>query len=214
MDRVDRWTGLTALAAVGLFTVANALWAFEQPAPDASAATIVAFYDDASGRIGVGALLSLLSIAILVAFAALLRSVLVDRGHHRVLGDLVLAGTLLGAAPGLGAETVNLAAAHRAGDGQLTEPLALALFDVSYVLGSYAVGPGFGLFAIALGLAALRDPGLLPRWLALAALVIGALLATSVVAVVIGEYAVAPAFVVVVAVGLRRLRGAGPTLGA
>jgi hypothetical protein len=205
--RLERWTGLAALAGVLLFAAANALWAFEQPAPDASGAEVVRFYEEASGRIAVAAPLSLLAIALFVAFACLLRSLLLDRGAPRWTADLALAGTLLGAAPGLGAETVNMAAALRAGDEQLTPDLALALFDVSYVLGSYAAGPGFGLFAVAVA-----ATSLLPRPLAIAGLVTGVLLATSIVSLVIGEYTVAPAFILAAILGVRLLRP--PTLGA
>ena len=197
---------MSALAAVGLFSIANALWAFEQPAPDASAATIVEFYESASTRIVVGGLLSLVSIGLLVVFACFLRRVLIERGAGELLADLAFAGALLGAAPGLGAETVNAAAALRAGDGRLTEPLALALFDVSYVLGSYAVGIGFGLMTIAIGVAALRDPALLPRPLAIAAVAIGAATFLGLAALTIGEYTVAPAFVLVAILGVRLLR--------
>ena len=209
---VRRWAGLTAIGSVVLFSIANALWAFEQPAPGSSAATIVDFYSDASGRIAVGGLLSLLAMGGFLVFACLLRQVLLDDGVERVLADAVLAGAVLGIAPGLGAETVNLAAAQRAGDGELTAPLALALFDISYVFGSYATGIGFGVFTLALGAAALRRPALLPRWLALAGLVLGVLLVTSIVALLIGEYTVGPPFVLVVVLGVRLLRA--PVAGA
>ena len=54
-------------------------------------------------------------------------------------------------AAGIGAESINMAAALRAGDGTLTEPVATALFDVSYMFGSYAAGVGFGLLTVAIG---------------------------------------------------------------
>jgi hypothetical protein len=200
------WAGAGAVVAVVLFAAANALWAFEQPAPTSSAAAIVDFYDREAGRIAVGGPLSLLSLAIFGAFGCAIRGVLLDRGAPRLLADLALAGTVLALAPGLGAETVNLAAAHRAADGALTEQLALALFDVSYVLGSYAVGPGFGLLMLALGAAALRDPWLLPRPVALVAVALGVALVTPLAAILAGEYAAGPPFLVVAALGLRLLR--------
>ena len=96
---------------------------------------------------------------------------------------------------------------------QLSEPLAAALFDVSYVLGSYAIGPGLGLLAGALSLAALRSPALLPRRLAVAGLVVAAALVTPLAAVTIGEYTAGPPLVIVAAVGSRLLRGAARPAG-
>lgn len=211
---VRRWAGLTGIASVVLFSVANALWAFEQPAPGSSSTTIVDFYADASARIAIGAPLSLLSLALFALFACALRRVLLDYGAEELLADAALAGALLGLAPGLGAEAINMVAAWRAGDGELSGPLALALFDVSYVLGSYAAGPGFGVFTLAVSAAALRAPALLPRWLAIAGLAIGALLVTSLASWGIGEYTVAPAFVLVVILGVRLLRSGDRSRGA
>ena len=202
-----RVAGVTGIAAVVIFGVANALWAFEQPAPDASASTVVDFYTDASERISVGGPLSLLSMAVLTVFACALRRVLVDRGAGEVRADMAFAGLLLGIAPGLGAEGINMAAAHRAGDGALTEELALALFDVSYVLGSYATGVGFGVFTLAVAWAAWSSPDLLPRWLAIVALVIGVATVTPLAGAVIGEYTVGPPLLLVAVLGVRLLRG-------
>ena len=203
---MERMAGACGVGAVVLFSAGNALWAFEQPAPDATGATVVGFYETASERIVAGGLLSLTSIALFAVFAVALRRVLLDRGAGELLADAVLAGAVLGLAPGLGAESINAAAALRAGDGQLDESLALALFDVSYVLGSYAIGPGFGVFTLALSAAALRDPGLLPRWAAVAGLVVGVALVTPLAAATIGEYTVAPAFLVAAFVAGRLLR--------
>ena len=108
-------------------------------------------------------------------------------------------------AAGLGAESVNLAAALRAGDGELTEPLALALFDISYVFGSYATGIGFGVAMLAIGAVALRSGKLLPRWLAFVAVVIGLAMVTPLAGYVLGEYTVAPCFL-----APRRARRAPP----
>jgi hypothetical protein len=151
---------------------------------------------------------AVVAVVLFAVFACALRRVLLDHGSGGLFADLALAGTLLGITPGPEAETVNLAAALRAGDEQLSEPLAATLFDVSYVLGSYAIGPGLGLLAAALGLAALRSPGLLPRPLALAGLVVAAALVTPRAGATIGEYTAAPPLVLVVAVGSRLLRGA------
>ena len=53
-------------------SAANAIWAFEQPAPGFSGPELIDFYTDLSSRIVVGGLGSLLSIAILVFFAGAL----------------------------------------------------------------------------------------------------------------------------------------------
>jgi hypothetical protein len=191
---------------VSLFVVANALWAFEQPDPGADAPVLVAFYDDLSTSIVVGGLLSLVSIAIFAVFASALRSLLDGLERHGLLANLAFAGALLGLAPGIGAETINMAAALRAEDAELSETLAEALFDISYVLGSYGVAPGFGLLALAIGAAALRTRALLPRWLAVTAVVLGILLITPLGPFALGESTVVPAGAIVLVLGVRLLR--------
>ncbi len=208
--RIHRWAGLSAVGAVVLFTIGNALWAFEQPAPGGSGPELVIFYSDLSERIVAGALLSLLSIAAFLVFASAIRAVLVEHQGDELLANIAFGGALLGLAAGIGAETINMAAAIRAGDGGLTEPLALTLFDTSYVLGSYASGIGFGLLTLAVGVAALRDPVLLPRWLAIIALVVGATLITPLAAYAIGEYTVGPSFLILLVLGARLLRRTSP----
>ena len=75
---MHRWAGLSAVGTALLFAAANALWAFEQPSWGASGRTLVDFYADLSGRIVAGALLSLISIALFVAFASAFRGVLIE----------------------------------------------------------------------------------------------------------------------------------------
>ena len=164
--RDQRLAGISAIAAFAVFTAGNLLWALDQPAPDARGAELVDFYKDSSGRIVAGGSLSLVSIAILVVLAAALSRVLEALLGDDLLAKVVFGGLVLGCAAGLGAESINMAAAIRADDGALTEPLAEALFDVSYMFGSYAAGVGFGLATAAIGLASLQSRGLLPRWLA------------------------------------------------
>jgi len=135
LPRIHRWAGLSAVGTAVLFSVANALWALEQPGPGASGPRLLHFYGDLSGRIVAGALLSLISIAMLVVSASALRSVLIELEGDELLASIAFGGTLLAAATGLGAETINMAAALRAGNGRLTASLAQALFDTSYVLG-------------------------------------------------------------------------------
>jgi hypothetical protein len=162
----------------------------------------VDFYGDLSGRIVAGGLLSLISIALFVVFASAFRSVLVELEGDELLANIAFGGALVGLAAGLGAETINMAAALRAGDGELTQPLALALFDTSYVLGYNAVGIGLGLLALATGAAALRARALLPRWLAIVFLAVGVTMLTPLV-----QYVLGPSFLLLLALGALLLRG-------
>jgi hypothetical protein len=205
MTREQRWTGVSGLAGFVVFTVGNALWALDQPAPDAPAAELVAFYTDASGRIVAGGLISLLSIAIFVVFAAGLRAVLAELDGDGLLADAAFGGLLVGLAAGIGAESINVAAALRAGDDALTEDLALALFDVSYMFGSYGAGIGFGVATLALGVATLRSGTLLPRWLAAAAIAIGIAMVTPLFGVVLGEWTVGPSLLLFAVLGVLLL---------
>jgi hypothetical protein len=207
LPRAHRWAGISALSAFVLFSAANAIWAFEQPAPGSSAPELIDFYTDLSSRIIVGGLGSLLSLAIFVVFASALRGILAELEGDELLANAAFGGTILGLAAGLGAESVNLAAALRAGDGELTEPLALALFDISYVFGSYATGIGFGVAMLAIGAVALRSGKLLPRWLAFVAVVIGLAMVTPLAGYVLGEYTVAPCFLLLAVLGVLLLRG-------
>jgi hypothetical protein len=202
-----RWAGVSALCALVVFSAANAIWAFEQPAPGSSAAELIDFYTDLSSRIVVGGLASLFSIAIWTFFAGALRSVLAELEGDGLLADVAFGGMLLGLAAGFGAEAVNMAAALRADDGELTEPLALALFDISYVFGSYTTGIGFGVTLLATGAVALRSGALLPRWLGLVALALGLAMVTPLAGYLLGEYTVAPCFLLLAALGVLLLRG-------
>jgi hypothetical protein len=132
---------------------------------------------------------------------------LIELDEDGFLADLAYGGLLFGLAPGVGAESVNMAAALRAEDGELTEPLALALFDISYMLGSYASGIGFGLLSIAIGAAALRTGRLLPGWLAIAGIAIGVASVTPLAGYAIGEYTVAPTALLLLVLGVRLLSG-------
>jgi hypothetical protein len=202
LPRSRRWAGLSAASTAVLFAGANALWAFEMPERGASGPELVDFYDDLSGRIIAGALLSLIAIATFVVFASAFRSVLIELEGDELLANIAFGGSLLGMAAGIGAETINMAAALRAGDGELTEPLAQALFDTSYVLGYNAAGVGIGLLALATGAAALRARALLPRWLAVIALVLGAALLTP-----LSEWVLGPSFLLLLVLGVLVLRG-------
>jgi hypothetical protein len=207
LPRSHRWAGWSAIAAVVLFIVGNSLWAFNQPAPDASGAELVDFYTDLSGEIEAGGLISLTSIAVFAVFASAFRSVLIELEGDDLLANIAFGGMILGLAAGLGAEGINMAAALRAGDGELTEPVAIALFDISYFFGSSGAGIGFGLFTFATGAVALRAKALLPRWLALAAVMIGVALVTPLCGWVLGEYAIGPSCLLLLFLGVKLLRG-------
>ena len=195
------------MSAFVVFAAANAIWAFEQPGPGSSGPELIDFYTDLSSRIVIGGLGSLLSIAIFVVFASALHSILAELEGDELLANAAFGGAILGLAAGLGAESVNMAAALRAGDGELTEPLALALFDISYVFGSYATGIGFGVAMLAIGAGALRSGELLPRWLAFVAVVIGLAMVTPLAGYVLGEYTLAPCFLLLAVLGVLLLRG-------
>jgi hypothetical protein len=207
--RNRRWAGWSAILAFGLFATANALWAFQQPAPDAGGAELLDFYGDLSGEIEVGGPLSLVSIALVGVFASALRPILTELEEGELFANMAFAGALLGLAAGVGAESINFAAATRAGDGTLTEESASSLFDVSYMFGSYAAAPGFGLLTFAIGAVALQARALLPRWLAIAAVIAGIALVTPFGPLLLGEYTVAPTFVLLLILGLALLRDRG-----
>jgi hypothetical protein len=202
LPRIHRWAGLSGVGAAVLFALANALWAFEQPNPGASGPVLLDFYRDLSGRIVAGALLSLISIAMFVVFASALRGVLIELEGDELLANIAFGGALLGMAAGVGAETINMAAALRAADGELTESLAQALFDISYVLGFNAAGIGIGLLTLATAAVALRARALLPRWLAVVGLALGMALLTP-----LSQYVLGPSFLLLLTMGVLLLRG-------
>jgi len=185
-----------------VFGAANALWAFEQPDRGASAQELVDFYSDLSGRIVAGALLSLIAIALFVVFASAMRVILTELEGDELLANIAFGGAMIGLATGLGAETINMAAAMRAGDGELSGTLAQALFDTSYVLGYNAAGIGIGLFTLAIGVVALRARAILPRWLAMVSVILGIALLTP-----LSVYTLGPAFLLLLALGVLLLRG-------
>lgn len=200
LDR-RRATGLAGLGAALLFAAGNALWAFDQPDGGAPGAEVVAFYESASDRILVGGSLSLVSIALFVFFASGMRELLREREPHGLLPGAALGGALLAMAMGIGAETINMAAASRAADGELTRDLGLALFDVSYALGYAGAGVGLGIFLLATGAVALRSRALMPGWLGVATVLVGVAFLTP-----LSRWLLGPAVVVlaVVSVGLSR----------
>ena len=199
----ERYAAASGLAVAALFGGGNALWFFDAPGPGAPPAEIAAFYRRAAKRIVAGANMSLASIALFVLFASGLRARLARAGADDVLTAAGFGGALLGAAAGVGAETINMAGAHRARDGSLSEPLAQSLFETSQVLGFEAAGVGIGTFAAGSAAAALQTGEVLPRWLALLTLVTGVALLTPLSRLVFG-----PAIALLGLVSARLLREA------
>jgi hypothetical protein len=174
-DAARRQAGLSGLAVAVLFGGGSAVWGLEMPSGGTSVGDVVDFYRDTADRIVIGASASLLAIGAFVWFAAAVRQVLLDAGADEVLATTAFGGAVLGMAAGMGAETINMAGALRAQDGDLSGPLAQALFEISQILGSVASGV---VFAVAVGVAALRTPGALPRPIALVVLGVGIALLT------------------------------------
>ena len=169
----QRYAALSGIAFVVLFIGGSSIWGLNQPVPGASVDTIVDFYRDTSGRIIAGASLSIIAFAFFTVFASGLRTVLIEAEGDELLGTIAFAGAILSIATGLGAETINMAGALRAHDGLLTDELALAVFDISYVLGSTASGAGLCIFILATAAVALRTGIILPRWLAIVTILLG-----------------------------------------
>jgi hypothetical protein len=170
--RCAAWSGAITAA---LFAIGSLIWALDMPEDGTAATVVVDFYRDTADRIVVGGSLSLLAVAAFVFFVAALRRVLLDAGGSDVLATSAFGGAVLGMAAGIGAETINMAAALSAREGVLDHALARSLFEASQALGASATGVGMGVFSLAAGLDVLRT-SVLPRWLALAMLVVGLVL--------------------------------------
>jgi hypothetical protein len=173
-----RPAAVSGIAVAILFAVGSAIWGLDMPEDGTPVAEVVEFYRETADRIVIGGSLSLLAIAGFVVFAAALRQVLIEAGGEEWLATSAFGGALLGMVGGIGAETINLAAALRAQDGELNEALAQSLFESSQVLGSVATGAGLGVFAVATAAVALRAHGVMPRPAALLTLALGLLLLT------------------------------------
>jgi hypothetical protein len=170
---IHRAVGLSGLVVVALFSVGNALWSIDIPRTGAPEREILDFYSERSTRIVVGASLSLVAVGVFMYFGAALRSLLGRLEGDDVLGTTALAGVVLAGAAGLGAETINMVGAMRAGDGELSPELGRSLFEISQVLGFEAAGVGLGVMTLSVCAVALRRRTLVPRWLAAVFAVIG-----------------------------------------
>jgi hypothetical protein len=191
---LDRYAPLSGLAFVLVFLIANALWAFDQPAIGADARDAVAFYEDASTRILIGGSLSLVSIALLAWFGSVLRDSLAQAESTPSTGLPLAAfgGILLACAVGLGAETINMAGAIRAADeGGIGSVAAQTYLDVSSALGYWAAGAALALTAASTALVAIRSKRHLPRPMAWAALVLAVVFMTPILITPTGKFAFA-----------------------
>jgi hypothetical protein len=131
---IHRAAGLSGIVVVVLFGVGNALWSIDIPQPGASAREILGFYAARSTRIVVDASLSLVAIGVFAYFGAALRALLARLEGDEVLGTTAFAGVILACAAGLGAETINMVGAMRAGD--LSPELGRSVFEISRCSGS------------------------------------------------------------------------------
>lgn len=178
MSRAERIAGVSGLAGALLFGVGSGIWGLDMPEDGTPVTEVVDWYADTADRIVIGGSLSLLSIAAFLFFAAALRRVLADADGDDVLANTAFAGMLVAMAAGIAAEGINLAAALRAQDDELTNDLAQSMFEISQIFGSTLTAIGVGVFATATGLVALRSRRVLPRWAAILALVLGIALLT------------------------------------
>jgi hypothetical protein len=171
-----RQAGVAGIAGAVLFGVGSAIWGLDMPEDGTPVAEVVDFYRDTDDRIVVGATLSLLSIAAFLWFGAAFRRVLADAEGSDVLATTAFGGLVLAMAAGIGAESINMAAALRSRDDDLSAELAQSLFENSQILGSAATGVGLGAFALATAAVTLRTRAVLPRWIAVGTGVLGAAL--------------------------------------
>jgi hypothetical protein len=173
-----RWAGVSGIAGALMFAIGNAIWALDMPEDGTPVPEVVDFYADMADRIVIGGSISLLSIAVFLVFGAAIYQVLRDAGGEDFLAMTAFGGLLLSMAAGISAEGINLAAALRAQDDELSDELAQSLFEISQMFGSAATAVGLGVFALATATVALRTSAVLPRWLAIGTAVLGALLLT------------------------------------
>src|SRR5918992_6386054 len=186
---------------VVLFGAGSAIWGLEQPPRDAGAEEIVSFYEGTSIEILIGGTMSIIAVLFFVWFGAVLRERLVAaEGSERTGLPLVaFAGTVITAAVGLGAETINMAGALSAEDGQLTADTAQIYFDVSYALGAPSAGVGIAMVAVPTAVIALHTGRPIRRWAAWTALLVGLAALTPAM--------LTPAFALLTLLGLLLLAG-------
>jgi hypothetical protein len=175
VSRVVHVAPLSGFVFAVLFGLGSGLWAFDQPARGADSDELLAFFEGTSTEILIGGTMSIVSIVFLVWFGAILRERLIaaEGSERSGLPLVAFAGSVLLAAVGLGAETINIAGALSARDGQLTADTAQIYFDLSYAFGAQAAGVAIAMIALPTGLTALRTGRVVPRWAAWLALFLG-----------------------------------------
>lgn len=128
----------------------------------------VAFYLGEPTRISLGMVVALLGVVVLLWFLGVLREHLISGGR---LADTAFAGGIVGSALLAAGLAVNAAGALRARAlDTISEDVAVAFFDGSFVLMGLASATGFAATMLATGVLALRTH-LLPRvvgWLSIA----------------------------------------------
>ena len=180
MDRLSSAAPLSGLVAALLFGAGSALWGFEQPAQDAGNEEIISFYEETSTEILIGGTMSVVALLFFLWFGAVLRERLAaaEGPAGSGLPLMAFAGVILIGAVGLGAETINMAGALSAEDGQLTADTAQIYFDVSWALGAPAAGVAIATTVAPVGLIALHTGRVLPPWGAWLSLLLALVLLT------------------------------------
>jgi hypothetical protein len=214
VGRLSRFAPLSGLVTAVLFGVGSALWGFEQPAQDAGSEELISFYEETSTEILIGGTMSIISVLFLVWFGAVLRDRLAAAEGSAATGLplVAFAGTILLAAVGLGAETINMAGAHSADDGQLTADTAQIYFDVSWAFGAPAAGIAGAAAAAPIALIALRSGRVLSPWAAWLVLLMSLAMLTPIMWTAAFQYPLALAVLLLAALSIKLYR-AGPMTG-
>jgi hypothetical protein len=216
VDRLSRFAPLSGLVAALLFGAGSALWGFEQPDQDATSKELVSFYEGTATEIQIGGTMSIISVAFVVWFGAVLRARLAAAEGPRPteLPLVAFAGTVLIAAVGLAAETINMAGAFSADDGQLTADTAQIYFDVSWAFGAPAAGVAMALVLAPTALVALRTGTVFRPWAAWLALLLAVICLTPLMWTAAFQYPFALAVLLLGAVSVRLYLGEPSTPSA
>jgi hypothetical protein len=208
VQRLSAFAPLSGLVGAVLFAAGSAVWAFEQPSQDAGNEQIVSFYEETSTEIIVGGSVSIVALLFVVWFGTVLRVRLaaVEGSAGTGLPLLAFGGTILLAAVGLAAETINMAGAFSAEDGQLTADTAQIYFDVSWAFGAPAAGIAIAMSAAPVALVALRTRSMLSRWSAWLALLLALVTLTPVMWTAAFQYPFTLAILLLAALSVRLYR--------
>jgi hypothetical protein len=201
VDLLSRFAPLSGLTTAVLFGIGSAIWGFEQPAQDAGSEEIVSFYEDTSTEIRIGGTISIISLLFLVWFGSVVRERLsaAEGSAASGLPLVTFAGTVLLVAVGMAAETINMAGAISADDGQLTADTAQVYFDVSWAFGAPAAGAASAMAAAPIALVALRTGQVLRPWVAWLVLLLSLVLLTPIMWTSAFQYPVALALLLLAA---------------